>query len=257
MSGPESLGPTTRFTDRVASYVRSRPSYPPDLFRFLHEELGLRPHHTVVDVGSGTGILTAQLLALGNRVLAVEPNEAMREAAEASLGDHDQFVSVDGSAEETGLPTDVADYVVAGQAFHWFDPPRASRELGRVLCSGGWAIVVWNHRRLTGSPFLQAYEAFLLEWGTDYATVAGRHADAAALGAFFRDGEYRERAFPNVQTLDEQGLLDRFFSSSYLPGPRHPDRGRMVTAARQLFRRHQLGGSVRVEYDTLTYWGRL
>jgi hypothetical protein len=31
----------------------------------------------------------------------------------------------------------------------------------------------------------------------------------------------------------------------------------MVTAARQLFRRYQLGGTVRVEYDALTYWGRL
>ncbi len=257
MSGPESLGPTTRFTDRVASYVRSRPSYPPDLFRFLHDDLGLRPHHTVVDVGSGTGILTRQLLALGNRVLAVEPNEAMRQAAEASLGGHDRFVSVNGSAEETGLAAAAADFVVAGQAFHWFDPAAASRELGRVLSPGGWSVVVWNHRRLTGSPFLQAYEAFLVEWGTDYATVAGKHADAAALGSFFRGGEYRERAFPNTQTLDEQGLLDRFFSSSYLPGPRHADRGKMVTAARQLFRRHQRGGSVRIEYDTLTYWGRL
>lgn len=257
MSGAESLGPTSRFTDRVGAYVRSRPSYPPALFRFLREDLGLRPHHTIVEVGSGTGILTGQLLALGNRVVAVEPNDAMREAAESALAVHDRFVSVAGSAEDTGLDDEAADFVVAGQAFHWFDEAASARELGRILKRRGWAILVWNHRRLTGTPFLEAYEAFLDEWGTDYAAVAERHANRAALATFFRDGKYGELSFPNVQALDEQGLLDRFISSSYLPGPGHREHAAMVAAAMELFGEHQRGGSVSVEYDTLTYWGHI
>lgn len=112
---------TQRFSDRVAHYVRSRPGYPAEVLDALRDDIGLSPTWGITDVGSGTGISSELFLRNGNPVFAVEPNGAMREAAERLLGNHPHFQSVPGTAEATGLQGDSVDAVVAGQAFHWFD----------------------------------------------------------------------------------------------------------------------------------------
>ena len=79
----------------------------------------------VADVGSGTGLLARVFLGRGHRVYGVEPNAAMRAAAGEDLRGFPAFVSVAGTAEQTTLPDAGVDLVVAGQAFHWFDPAPA------------------------------------------------------------------------------------------------------------------------------------
>ena len=41
--------------------------------------------------------------------------------------------------------------MIAGQAFHWFDPARAGAEARRILVPGGWAALIWNDRPVTGT----------------------------------------------------------------------------------------------------------
>lgn len=55
----------------------------------------------MAEVGSGTGFVAEALLARGYRVLAVEPNGPMREAAERRLGGRPGFASIAGRAEAT------------------------------------------------------------------------------------------------------------------------------------------------------------
>src|SRR4051794_38517305 len=105
-----------RFTSRVADYQRARPGYPAEVMTLLVREMGLRPEWVVADVGSGTGISAKPFLESGNVVYAVEPNQAMREAAEGALGGFSRFHSVNGSAEATTLANRSVDLVVAGQA---------------------------------------------------------------------------------------------------------------------------------------------
>lgn len=95
----------------------------------------------VLDLGAGTGKLTASLVALGHRVTAVEPDPGMR--AELSR----QLPSVSplaGGAEQIPLPDASVDAVLVGQAFHWFDQPRALPEIARVLRPGGVLAALWN-----------------------------------------------------------------------------------------------------------------
>ena len=145
----------TRFSDRVADYVRTRPGYPTAVLDILGTETGLNPATVVADVGAGTGLSAELFLRNGNTVFGVEPNREMREAAESLLAGYANFHSVAGSAESTTLPDASVDLIVAGQAFHWFDVPRARAEFRRILRPDGVVVLMWNTRRLDTTPFLR------------------------------------------------------------------------------------------------------
>ncbi len=249
--------PKERFTTRVADYVRFRPGYPAELLDCLASDCGLEAGDSVADVGSGTGILTAGLLARGLRVFAVEPNEAMRRAAEQRLAAAPLFVSVAGSAEATALPDGSVDGVVAAQAFHWFDRDRARDEFARILRPGGVVALIWNDRRARGNSFLEGYERLLQDWGIDYAEVNHGLVDDAALAAFFSPGPFGRRTFANAQALDLEGLRGRVLSASYMPGPGHPRHEPMLAALEELFEASEQGGLVTLEYDTRITFGPL
>ena len=249
------IDPKERFSSRVADYVLHRPGYPAAVLDVLGREIGFDFRWTVADIGSGTGISARLFLEHGNPVFAVEPNPAMRTAAEAWLRGREGFVSVDGSAEATGLAPASVDIVVAAQAFHWFSLPETSRELLRILRPPGWVALLWNVRHLDGSEFLRGYESLLLRFGTDYSTVRHERAEAA-LGDFF-GGALTRRVVANEQRFDQPGLRGRLLSSSYAPPPGHPDHEPMLDALDGLFERHQEGGRVRMTYDTVIYVGRV
>ena len=117
-----------RFTERVDTYVKYRPSYPREAIDYLYQAVGLEQGSTVADIGAGTGIFTKLLLERGSSVIAVEPNDGMRSAAVEMLAQEPRFLAVAGSAEETTLTEQSIDYIVCAQAFHWFDRAAARSE---------------------------------------------------------------------------------------------------------------------------------
>lgn len=248
---------TGRFSTRVADYIKYRPGYPAAVLRLLEEECGLVPASVVADVGSGTGLLSELFLRNGNRVYAVEPNREMREAGESLLASYSNFVSVDGRAEETTLERGSVNFVTAGQAFHWFDPPHARREFMRILRPGGWVALVWNDRRTQGTPLLEEYERLLLEYGLDYAEVSSKYAEESMLAALFGPEAPLRKTFNHEQVFDYDGLRGRLTSSSYTPQPGHPNFEPMLRELEAIFRRHERDGRVVVTYDTKVFYGRL
>lgn len=248
---------TTRFTDRVADYVRYRPAYPPDLLRWLQAEHGVTPAWHVADIGAGTGISSNMFLAAGYRVTAVEPNAAMRQTALALLGGNPAYTARDGRADATGLADATVDLVTAAQAFHWFDPVAAHREFARILRPRGLVAIWWNSRRLAGSAFLDGYEALLQRFGTDYAAVAERHSDDAFMHTWFGSGLRGTARFDYRQRLDFDGLRGRLLSSSYAPQAGHPRHAAMLHALRELFDTTARAGVVDFDYDTRVFAGEV
>jgi len=248
--------PKARFTDRVDDYVKYRPGYPHEVTDLLARECGLGQACTVADVGSGTGIFAKLLLASGARVVGIEPNAAMRAAAERDLHDSTRFKSVDGSAEATGLEASSVDLVTAAQAFHWFDPPRARVEMTRVLRAPGWVALVWNDRAST--PFNDDYEAMLNELAPDYANVRERdRSPEPKMRDFFTPAQVRSERFPNAQVFDAEGLRGRLRSSSYAPRPGHPMHDPIYARLAELFATHAKDGRIELTYETVVFWGRL
>ncbi|HUH11981.1 MAG TPA: class I SAM-dependent methyltransferase [Longimicrobiales bacterium] len=251
--------PTRRFSDRAADYVRARPAYPDALVDVVQARTDLGPGSLLADLGSGTGLSAEPFLRRGYRVVGVEPNPAMRAAAEAHLAAFPGFRSVGGTAEATGLEEGSADGALIAQAFHWLDGARTRDELLRVLRPPTWAVVAWNTRRTGDTPFLRGYEALLRRFGTDYEQVRARTervASAGALGAFLRGGYHRD-VLENVQELDRAGLESRVRSASYVPAPGTPGHAPLMAALGELFERDAVGGRVRLVYDLEVYTGRL
>jgi SAM-dependent methyltransferase len=250
--------PTKRFSSRVENYVKYRPGYPKAVVDFLKSQCQLTPAHTIADIGSGTGKLTELFSENGNRVIGVEPNQEMREAAERLLKERARFQSVAATAEVTTLENGSVDMITAGQAFHWFDRDAARREFSRILRPGGWVVLIWNDRKTDASPFLEAYEHLLQMFGTDYKEVNHRNVqDETVIGAFFGADGFKTTSFPNAQIFDMAGLQGRLLSSSYAPAAGQPNHEEMLEALRKLFNEHQRNGTVALECDTAVYYGRL
>lgn len=127
------------FGGAADAYAAGRPPYPAEAIAWLVE--GAR---RVVDVGAGTGKLTAGLVAAGCEVVAaVDPDAGMLAVLEAAVPGVPVLV---GTAESMPLPDAAVDAALLGQAWHWVDPDTASAELGRVVRPGGVLGLVWNIR---------------------------------------------------------------------------------------------------------------
>jgi len=246
-----------RFSNRVEDYVKYRPGYPREAIDDLYESTGLTPSSEIADVGAGTGIFSRLLLERGSRVTAVEPNLAMRKAAEEALGGDPNFRAVPGSAEATGLGDASVDLIVCAQSFHWFDQAAAKVEFRRILKPGRQAALIWNSRLTSGTPFLEQYEQLLHRFGTDYAKVNHRNVSHKALIGFFKEGTMREKRYRNRQIFDFEGLRGRLLSSSYSPVPEEPNHEPMLRELRALFDRTQQDGRVFFDYETEVYAGEV
>jgi SAM-dependent methyltransferase len=249
---------TKLFSGKVENYVEYRPPYPPAILELLRTEAGLSPASVMADIGSGTGKLSVLFLDHGNTVCGVEPNDEMRAAAESLLSQHPNFVSVAATAEATGLPDHGFDFVIAGQAFHWFEPAAARREFVRILRPGGCVVLVWNDWGRSSSPVNQAYEDLLVEFGLFFEQT--RHSKAIGedvVDQFFTPGRCRQFHFDNHQEYTLPGIRGRLLSASYAPLPDHPSYEPMMARLERIFEGYQVNGRLRLEYDTTVFLGRL
>jgi SAM-dependent methyltransferase len=126
----------------AAEYAEFRPDYPADAVRWCVAPVGrdigsLR----LLDLGAGTGKLTALLTALGADVTAVEPDQAMLGELRRGLP---SVPALPGSAEQIPLADASVDAVLCGQSLHWFNLERALPEIARVLVPGGTLAGLWN-----------------------------------------------------------------------------------------------------------------
>lgn len=252
--GDDPLDSRRRFTERVREYVRYRPGYPEALVDALFAEAGEPRELEIADIGSGTGIFSRLLLERGAAVFGVEPNNAMRAAAESELGSEARFVSVDGEAEKTGLDADSVDLVTAAQAFHWFHNARALAEFARILRPGGRLALIWNRRRLE-EPFQHAYDALLREFCADYESVNHQRFDDRDFDDCFEAGRMRVANFDNHQLLEFDNLLGRLKSASYCPPENSPTWAALRTELEHLFTQHAKAGVLEFAYESRLYLG--
>lgn len=207
----------------------------------------------------------------------------MRAAAEEKLASElktGRFASIDATAEATHLPDASVDLIVAAQAFHWFDVPRARTEALRILTKTGntksGAALIWNDRRgvreqhdreagndidydKLNSPVMSAYDLLLVKRGVDYTKVDHhRKVNKAALDEYFGPKGWNVKSFENPYKLTYEQLEGRLLSSSYTPQEGQEGYEVMLEELRGLFERFKgEDGKVDFVYDTRVFYGEV
>jgi SAM-dependent methyltransferase len=234
------------FSRAADAYDRGRPDYPAEVVRTMAARFDLRPGRTVLDLAAGTGKLTRPLLGTGARVIAVEPVAEMRARLPAEVE------ALDGVAESIPLPDGAVDAVTAGQAFHWFRPPEALREIHRVLRPRGGLALVWNIRD-ERDPLQRAISELLDPLCGE--TPQAAHTDASArIAESGRFGPVEELRLPHSQELDADGLVDRFLSVSFVAAAPAERRREIEDGLRRLVASRPQ--PIRLAYTTKLYVAR-
>jgi SAM-dependent methyltransferase len=246
-----------RFSGRSEDYAKYRPHYPQEITRFLEREFGLRKSWIIADMGCGTGLSSEPFLKAGCRVIGIEPNAEMRAAANKAYREETRFRAVDGSAEESGLPGKSVDLYVAGQAFHWFKVSEASREAKRILKPPRRALLMWNDRLASASPFMYEFCVFL-EKRRDLVHPRRRSdPDGEDFNEFFGIDRWKRKKIRHWQDLAWEELEGGLFSASYSPMRGEEEARSMVDEAVRIFSHHESAGIVRMEYETTINYGTI
>ena len=235
--------PRARSFDAIAgTYARARPGYPAAALDWL---LPAGARH-VLDLGAGTGKLTAALLDRGLEVTAVEPSPQMlgelRHELEGRPGLH---ASLEGGAESIPLDDRCVDAVLCAQAWHWVDPGRAVPEVARVLVGGGRLGLLWNRR--------DDRTSWVAELSKILAGPESRvNAGAPELGPPFGTPE-RFDADAWIEEMTPARLLDMVGTRSYVIVASPDAREALLDRVRALLRDHpDLAGRGRIDMPYVT-----
>jgi len=241
-----------KFTGRVAAYVEYRERYDPAVvLPLLRDWCGLQPEWTVADVGAGTGMLSDVFLAGGNRVIAVEPNDEMRQACSELHEGHAQLSLLDGTAESTGLEDASVEMVSVGRALHWFDIELAMREFRRVLKPNGWIAVIAFSRAKDGREENEAYEEFLRPFTVNGLGTHVQYSKYERFRDLFAEGEFRHEEIPGEIQMGWDALRGLTLSLSHAPLPETPEFGAFEEALQKYFARQEKNGFVTL---ATRYW---
>jgi len=223
---------SNEFDTAAVAYETYRPHYPKEIFDDLMELGALRPRARTIEIGAGTGIGTAGLVALGLQVTAIEPSAAMRELAQEKLGDRARFI--EGRFEDLS-PTEAVDLIVAFSAWHWVEPTKGLDLAAALLPRGGSLAIAWTEvvswgegdfedrlADVTGSPWPKSVEHMVASLGPvdddprfgEFAVR--RHRFQRVLDADFFIGLTRTYPGFHTEKRDEQfrQIIDNEFSGS-------------------------------------------
>lgn len=226
-----------RFDAVAESYARGRPPYPDRATRWLTD--GMRSR--VLELGAGTGQMTAALAAWGHEVVATDPSGPMLAQLPADLG----VDVVRTPAEQLPFTASSFDVVVVAQAFHWFDAERALPEIARVLRPDGLLSVVWN--RLDESiPWVRRLMGLIRPDGP-----GPRDGDTRPYLSSELFADHRSAVFAHWQEVDLSALQALVASRSYVAERTPDDRARLAGQVADLYTEHVRGtGGLRLRYRT-------
>ena len=235
-------------------YERGRPGWPREVVHLA----GLPPTATVLDLGAGTGKLTRLLVSAFDRVIAVEPADAMRQMLTMLCPEAE---ALSGTGQEIPLADASIDAVFAAQAFHWFDDEGAVAEIARVLRAHGALVLMWNLPAGPWQPSTTEVEDLLTRHGPKPGEVsydpldlgAPRYSkDEWALEEFPFE-PLRETRLPNPQTLDHEGLVAYYASMGWLADLPDDERLPLLDEVRSRL----VAGTYRRLWETRIYSTRL
>ncbi len=205
------------FSGRTIEYAKFRANYPSEALEMILTGLGKSEQLIIADVGAGTGIASRQLGNRGARVIAIEPNKQMRNAATS----HPQVEFYDATAERTSLNNNQVNLVTCFSSFHWFNSPATLSEFHRILKPSGRLAVVFNQWS-DEDDFSQNYQ-LMIENASKYCPRVVDRLEVQSLDNSILFTQTQHQEFLHYQKLDRLGLISLARSQGYLwlSGPKY------------------------------------
>ncbi len=245
---------TKRFSGKSEIYAKARPKYSNKLYEHLINDYNLSQKSIVADIGLGTGIFSEEILKIGATVYGVEPNEDMRKKAEQNLKRFENFISINGTADDTKLKENSLDFIVAAQAFHWFDAEKFKSECKRILKENGKVIIAYNSRDNTAACTKALYE-LRKNFCSDFHGFSGGISDEKCI-EFFKNGCDIFKV-DNSQFYDRESYINRVLSSSYSLKETDEKYSEYLEEINKIFDRFSCDGKIKVPTYTVAYIGEV
>lgn len=200
-----------------AKFYEFRPNYAPKSIDMLIALVSKGATSLkVADIGAGTGNLSIMLCERGLKVVAVEPNDAMREIGIArTKGQNIEWVRATGL--ENGLESGAFDWVTFGSSFNVMDRNEALQQTHRLLKNDGYFSCMWNHRDLN-DPLQEKAENIIKEFVPDYTRGIRREDQRPIIEAhkeLFDEISYLEQDFYFTQSLQNYILAWQSVKNPY------------------------------------------
>jgi SAM-dependent methyltransferase len=256
---PAAAGPPVRaFEHCVDDYVRHRPGFPTALLDYL---VGVCPPGScplAADIGAGTGLFSRELLERGYRIVAVEPDIAMlARMLPAADGFTDRVHLLQAAAENTALADSCVGLVTCAQAFHWFNPPAALGEFGRILMTGGMLALIWNNRDRTASDFVAGFNGLVQKYNPDYDPAYRQRDWPVMVDRSDLFGPVQYCCFVWTWQRSTEQMVGFARSISYIRNViPHTEMPRFEAELRRLCEEHSADGVCDVPMRTECWWAR-
>lgn len=243
------------FDATADQYDLGRPGYPSRAIDWWAARGAFDDGHRVLDLGAGTGKLTQLIPRDACDVTAVEPLANMRRRFRRAFRDVEM---TRGSAESIPLPDDSLDTVVVGQAFHWFDAPKALDEIARVLRPGGGLGLIWNQDDVEAAEWLEEIADQKRSISSSPMAAGMRAANEISSHPWFDPADSTEirwvepttveRVLANVESRSHVSVLDAPARQAIL--------GRVSDALGVPSGRRSLTDEIGYPHRTFVYWSR-
>lgn len=248
------------------AYERGRPEYSDEAVEFIRERLrlfGIAHAATgglaVADLAAGTGKFTKVLASYDPEIVAsvtaIEPIAEMR----AKIPSNNRIAMIsEGTAEKIPFINEAFDVVTVAQAFHWFDAPKALREIHRVLRPDGLLMMIWNVRDESHAWIRRMTELMVPYEGNAPRYRSMKWREAFSVDAASEHPHFTELQFTHFQHLTYgtvETMVDRVASVSFVASLPEADRETLLGQMRELYRQHQKdngfkGDEIAMPYET-------
>lgn len=129
----------------VSIYNKYRPEPPREILHQCLQYLGKVKADLILDLGCGTGLSTRILSDYSQKIIGVEPSEAMLSIARSETNEkHISYLQA--FSNEIPIQAQSADIITCSQSFHWMEPKSTLKEINRILKPDGVLLiydVIW------------------------------------------------------------------------------------------------------------------
>ena len=245
----DKLGST--FTQQAQLYDEVRPHYPRLLFDDLAGCTRLTSQSSVLEVGSGTGQATEDLITITPRVTCIEPGQELFEILRGrfpQLSLHNQLFE-DFSSDK------VFDVIFSATAWHWINPDIGYRKAHELLQGSGYLVTArhFHHERTPDAFHIRAnqiYEAIQRKPSRKIETGLhpGIDKEVALLNnQLFRLVKHAEYPWEQILSIDEYINLRNTYYEIISLTPE--DRAEFERQVRELASR-EFAGRLTINYTT-------